>query len=404
MSLLIVTILFIQVAYPAIAEAPPGDREKTKYTVFGYAENVDTEEEISGATVNVYDELENYLGQTTTDIDGYFEKDCWLWNPPDWFEVRITKSQYYQKSKTGTLSGTDCDMGTVSVDPYRKIAVVVGIAEYEDSFYNLPNPDEDALNWTQELLSRDFTSKYIKLLLNSNATKTSIQSNVSWMVDTSRSSDVIAFIYAGHAGPINITSNDDGYLMTYEFESHDNSTGKYHDNELFDDLSDTDALRAFVFIDACRSECFLDEFDEASSGIKSKFFVTSASTWNGTSFDLIQVRDSPPNASPIGSQIFNFTWGIPPAYNGGWTHFFLSACVDNPNSPMESVFTIAYSEFANWYNSTGKHWLWSSRLGAAQWLHERWDWIPGSGTGENAGPGVGDPQDCDGDETEDFYL
>lgn len=282
-------------------------------------------------------------------------------------------------------------METISLDPYRKYAVVVGIAEYE-SISNLPNADEDALNWTQELQSRGFKSQHIIQLINSSATKSNVQDNVTWMADIARSHDVIAFTFAGHGGPNDINNSDDGFLRTYEFIDDDNATGKYHDDEFFDDISDTDASQAFVFIDACRSGCFIDEFGNASSEVKSKFFVVSGCPWNGLTFDLIYTRQYMP------SNRNDFDAGTPLAYNGAWTYFFLNASSNYPSSSMESIYSTAYSDYANWYNRTLGHVSWSAPFGP--WTWSRWDWPPGSGTG--LGDGV--PQNIDGDSSESFYL
>lgn len=50
-SLLIVGILMFQLISLTTAEEPPGDRERTKYTVYGYVEDIDTEDELSNALV-----------------------------------------------------------------------------------------------------------------------------------------------------------------------------------------------------------------------------------------------------------------------------------------------------------------------------------------------------------------
>jgi uncharacterized caspase-like protein len=111
--------------------------------------------------------------------------------------------------------------------PANKWAVVVGIADYQGSQYDLWHPDEDAKEMASVLIENyGFDSGNVKLLLNRKATYRAIVSALDWLVKNEDAESTVVFFFSGHG--FNATDSEgwdsdtesDGYdegIVSYDF-------------------------------------------------------------------------------------------------------------------------------------------------------------------------------------------
>ncbi|NHJ12802.1 MAG: DUF2341 domain-containing protein [Candidatus Thorarchaeota archaeon] len=107
LSGILICVLVVPVAAREIP--PPGG---TKYYVNGYVKDT-AGNPISGAAVKLYKDGITYINTAYTTTSGYFTISTLLYSPPDFWQVRVTKSGYEPATKTVECQGTTTSMGTV---------------------------------------------------------------------------------------------------------------------------------------------------------------------------------------------------------------------------------------------------------------------------------------------------
>ncbi|MFX0063256.1 MAG: caspase domain-containing protein [Candidatus Hermodarchaeota archaeon] len=85
------------------------------------------------------------------------------------------------------------------VAPPPRYAVIVGINDYKFGL-DLKYPVNDATDWKNYLLSKNFMIENIHVVLDSQATSSRIRSELSWLRSKATANAEIAFIFAGHGG------------------------------------------------------------------------------------------------------------------------------------------------------------------------------------------------------------
>jgi hypothetical protein len=80
-----------------------------------------------------------------------------------------------------------------------KWAVVIGISDYQGTANDLWNPDKDAMDMQQALITKyGFPVGDIKMLLNSQATYQGILSAIDWLAGVEDSKSTVVFFFSGH--------------------------------------------------------------------------------------------------------------------------------------------------------------------------------------------------------------
>jgi hypothetical protein len=183
--------------------------------------------------------------------------------------------------------------------PANKWAVVVGIADYQGSEYDLWHPDEDAKEMASALINNyGFASGNVKLLVNRKATYSAIVSAIDWLIANEDAESTVVFLYSGHgfrAGDSEGWDNDtelDGYdegIVSYDFyglsdgflkqefsalESQKVALcfGSCHSGGMFDDSSDLQGPNR-VIASACRADEYAWDYLLLGNTLWGKYFV-----------------------------------------------------------------------------------------------------------------------------------
>ncbi|MGQ4912730.1 MAG: caspase family protein [Candidatus Thorarchaeota archaeon] len=358
------------------AIAPPEPPDEYEYRVYGYVKDSSTGSRIRSVTVKLYkvhNDLETYISTKSTDSSGYFSFLYISPTPlefPDLFRIKLYHTDYDSLVKSKPAN-TNTNFGNIYMtNPVEKYAVVVG--------QTLGESGNDADLWVGKLRNAyAFPAGNIRKLKGDSgsyaATRSNIISALDWLERVTDPNDKIAFIFSGHGVR---TSGNNGY-----FETSDRK--QITDDELYSHLVSVRSDSIFVFISACYSGCFIDEFD--SSPQRSKFFVTTSTDSQSASFGLTYLAFTTPinwHQYPGGAVVHEYT---------SWTWFFTCQLL---SSNFLGVYTNARNSFRSWYN--GKpHYEWVDK---SEWIsHTDWDWDT------KVGPLEGYPQVMDGT-AGGFYL
>jgi hypothetical protein len=97
-----------------------------------------------------------------------------------------------------------------------KYALVIGISDYAGFLYDLQYCDDDAIDWKNRLQTEGYE---VTLLTDRDATKSTIEAEVSNLASLSVAGNEIAFCYSGHGSSGNIISRDLYYISSSWFET-----------------------------------------------------------------------------------------------------------------------------------------------------------------------------------------
>jgi len=183
--------------------------------------------------------------------------------------------------------------------PTNKWAVVVGIADYEGSEYDLWHADEDAKEMASALINNyGFDNGNIKLLLNRKATCGAIISAIDWLIQNEDAESTVVFFFSGHGFRVadnedwdsdTETDGQDEGIVSYDFyglpdgflqqqlsglESHKVALcfGSCHSGGMFDDASDLQGENR-VIASACRADEYAWDYLLLGNTLWGKYFV-----------------------------------------------------------------------------------------------------------------------------------
>jgi len=135
-------------------------------------------------------------------------------------------------------------------------AVVVGVADYPGAGSDLDYPDDDAIDIMNALLLyKNWEDDNIQLLLDSEATKSNIQTAIENMGNMASEGDVCLFFFSGHGTntediePIDESDGLDEYICSYGASLDEFIC----DDELSDWLGSLPTTNVVVILDACYS-------------------------------------------------------------------------------------------------------------------------------------------------------
>ena len=181
----------------------------------------------------------------------------------------------------------------------NKWAVVVGIADYTGSQYDLWHPDEDAKEMASALINNyGFASGNVKLLLNRKATYGAIVSAIDWLLTNEDAESSVVFFFSGHGfraadseGWDSDTESDgqDEGIVSYDFyglpdgflrqklsalESQKVALcfGSCHSGGMFDDAGDLQGANR-VIAAACRADEYGWDYLLLGNTLWGKYFV-----------------------------------------------------------------------------------------------------------------------------------
>jgi hypothetical protein len=185
--------------------------------------------------------------------------------------------------------------------PTNKWAVVVGIADYEGSEFDLWHADEDAKEMASALIEDyGFDKGNIKLLLNRKATYTAIVSGIDWLIENEDAESTVVFFFSGHgfraveseSAPWDSDTESDGYdegIVSHDFyglpdgflrqklSALDSQKvalcfGSCHSGGMFDDASDLQGANR-VIASACRADEYGWDYLLLGNTLWGKYFV-----------------------------------------------------------------------------------------------------------------------------------
>jgi hypothetical protein len=125
-------------------------------------------------------------------------------------------------------------------------AVLVGVSNYQ-YLNDLNYSDDDARELSQSL-SPVWGSSHIRLLTDSQATKTAILSAISWLASNADSDDTVLFSFSGHG-------SSRGYFCPYNSLTYSNSND-ISSSELANALRVVQAGKFVVVLDSCYAGTF----------------------------------------------------------------------------------------------------------------------------------------------------
>ena len=183
----------------------------------------------------------------------------------------------------------------------NKWAVVVGIADYVGSQYDLWHPDEDAKEMASALINNyGFASGNVKLLLNRKANYAAIVSAIDWLVSNEDADSTVVFFFSGHGfradesegEPWDSDNEFDGYdegIVSYDFYGLPDGFlqqkfsalqsqkialcfGSCHSGGMFDDAIDLQGTNR-VIAAACRADEYGWDYLLLGNTLWGKYFV-----------------------------------------------------------------------------------------------------------------------------------
>jgi len=139
-------------------------------------------------------------------------------------------------------------------------AVIIGVSDYQQ-INDLSYADDDAQDMYNRLISEGWKNNQIKVLINSQATKTNIKNALDWLKANAQSNDLCLFYFSGHGGhgpdiaPLDEADGQDEYLCPYD--SIPNSwANDVRDDEL-DNWLATLTNKKVIILDTCFSGGFI---------------------------------------------------------------------------------------------------------------------------------------------------
>jgi hypothetical protein len=199
-----------------------------------------------------------------------------------------------------TPAGTPDKPGKPDKEPAEnKWAVVVGIADYTGSQYDLWHPDEDAKEMASALIDNyGFASGNVKLLVNRKATYAAIVSAIDWLIQSEDAESTVVFFFSGHGfraadsegwdSDTELDGQDEG-IVSYDFyglpdgflrqklsplESQKIALcfGSCHSGGMFDDVTDLQGVNR-VIASACRADEYGWDYLLLGNTLWGKYFV-----------------------------------------------------------------------------------------------------------------------------------
>ncbi|HHE41299.1 MAG TPA: caspase family protein, partial [Dehalococcoidia bacterium] len=229
-----------------------------------------------------------------------------------------------------------------------KYAVVVGVADYQ-YLNDLNYTDDDAQDFYNTLLHQcDFQSDDIKLLTNSQATKSAIQDAITNWLDTREGAQsLVVVFFSGHGGNDMPDANGDEtyggdeYICPYDSSLY-SWAYDVSDDELDTWLSALESQNVVVFIDSCFSGGMIRGPQDAVSRGISKATGESLPAQAGVEGDgFARDINKPGRVVLTASSDTQYSWEFGALQNGAFTYYLVeglqSSSADTNGNGMVSA-------------------------------------------------------------------
>jgi uncharacterized caspase-like protein len=214
----------------------------------------------------------------------------------------------------------------------------IGVSKYQDSIMNLKYADKDVERISEVLASKYENRSYIKMLLNENVNKTSVNELKSILQNTDID-DTVIVSFSGHGL---IGKDKDFYFAAHDIDFNNPEENGISYTEIQNLLTDIPARRKLLLIDACHSgeldttnsdqgfeAKVVSRIPEGAKGSKAKSKISK----NEDTFKLMQTLFFDINRGN-GAYVISAAGGSEFAYendeweNGVFTYSFINALYD----------------------------------------------------------------------------
>jgi len=133
---------------------------------------------------------------------------------PDFATLDTRPPEVIARFQVTEQDAVPVELGTLKT--VGKYALVIGISDYAGTANDLEYCDDDATDWKARLQSEGYT---VSVLLDQNATKNIIESEINALASLSAAGNEIALCYSGHGSKGNIVSTDLYYISSTWFKT-----------------------------------------------------------------------------------------------------------------------------------------------------------------------------------------
>lgn len=138
-------------------------------------------------------------------------------------------------------------------------ALVIGIADYGNGVPDLQYANRDASAFAAFLQSASggvVPAEHIRLLEDSAATTAAVYNGLDWLIQTSKTDDLVYIYFSGHGDIENITVHNNGFLLCHNTPPYNytlTALSVLHLNDIANTLSAKNKANVVVITDACHS-------------------------------------------------------------------------------------------------------------------------------------------------------
>ena len=203
-------------------------------------------------------------GIKTVAADGYdlmVDREVTLAQGVNTIRIDVTnaKSTYYIEKKVTceTNPGTNT---TTAKTKERRVALVIGNGNYEDSNMKLKNPVNDAADVTAKLVKLGFV-----VVRSLNQTKKGMEDAIQLFSQKAKNSDVALFYYAGHG----LQCSGSNYMVPVDAKLPSEEYVPYNCTNadlVLDVMEKSGCKMKIVILDACRNNPFSRSWHRSTSG------------------------------------------------------------------------------------------------------------------------------------------
>jgi hypothetical protein len=138
----------------------------------------------------------------------------------------------------------------------NKYATIIAIEKYRDkSIPKLRFVETDGIKFKSVLLKLGFSEKKITYLLNDDATKTNVESELRKVLSRLTAKDEFIFFFSGHG----FSKNDQNYITTFDTKKGDLENTSISLHFIFHQIRKCKSEKIIMFLDSCHSGLPIDD-------------------------------------------------------------------------------------------------------------------------------------------------
>ena len=169
--------------------------------------------------------------------------------------------------------------------PSQRWALIIGIADYEGTSSDLSHTDDDAQEMRDVVLQAGYPEENVRLLLNSQASKSAIRDAIDWLLANEEAGDEVLFFFSGHGFR---TADTKGLDTDEETDGYDEGIRAYDQGARIVDgwlrarFAQLDSQRCAFLFGSCHSGGMFDDDDDLQGAGR---IILSACKANQLSWD-----------------------------------------------------------------------------------------------------------------------